>query len=612
MLITSSERLRSIFVISSSIIITIATLALAFLRFPSDKVYFQIDYPIISYLMLSIEVLIGAFICYIGIKRKQYTVITLLLIQLISMIVFEIIFGHTLHNISTIGTLFIDKFSIIMALIIGIIGTLICVYALGYMKYFHKNFHPETIDNRKSFFAILWIFLSSMFGIVFSNNLLWFYFFWEITTLCSFLLIQYKGNDESINNSFLALRMNLIGGLAFAIAIIFAFTKYNVIELDGIINIGVYNLVLIPTALLAIAGLTKSAQLPFSKWLLGAMVAPSPVSALLHSSTMVKAGVYLLVRLAPVFENRTLGLVIAILGGVTFLASSCIAISQSNAKKVLAYSTIANLGLIVMCAGVGTYEAIWAAILLIIFHAVAKCLLFLIAGLVEHKIHSKDIEDMSGLIMRMPKISIMMQIGIAGMFLAPFGMLISKWAVLKALIDANPLLSIFIVFGSSVTLFFWVKWMGKLLEVTRVYENIEKGISATEMIPLYILSFLTIGVCTLFPLMSSYFIEPYVIEIYGITTSMSQGNFIIMLTMLGLLALFPLSFFFYGRKVKVMDSYLGGANVESSIQFYGSAGKIQNVNLKNYYLDKYFGEHLLRWAIILGCILSVLAIAVAI
>ena len=111
-----------------------------------------------------------------------------------------------------------------------------------------------------------------------------------------------------------------------------------------------------PATLIAFAGLTKAAQLPFSSWLLGAMVAPTPVSALLHSSTMVKAGVYAIVKFAPVLANTLPGLVLGLVGGVTFLAASAIAVTQSNAKRVLAYSTVANLGLVVACGGIGTYR----------------------------------------------------------------------------------------------------------------------------------------------------------------------------------------------------------------------------------------------------------------
>ena len=197
--------------------------------------------------------------------------------------------------------------------------------------------------------------------------------------------------------------MNLLGGLAFAGALIWLASTGGGMELDKLIATGGI-IALVPAVLISFAGITKSAQFPFSSWLVGAMIAPTPVSALLHSSTMVKAGVYVMVRFAPVLQGTTPGYMIALVGGFTFLLASAIAISQSNAKKVLAYSTIANLGLIVACAGIGTYEAIWAAILLIIFHAVSKSLLFLCVGTVEHQIGSRDIEDMNGLITRMPKV----------------------------------------------------------------------------------------------------------------------------------------------------------------------------------------------------------------
>lgn len=132
--------------------------------------------------------------------------------------------------------------------------------------------------------------------------------------------------------------------------------------------------VIIPVILLAFAGLTKSAQFPFSKWLLGAMVAPTPSSALLHSATMVKAGVYLLLRLAPVMAGNGAGIMVSLIGGITFFVASVLAITQSDGKSVLAYSTISNLGLITACAGVGVAQTVWAGALLMIFHAVSKSL----------------------------------------------------------------------------------------------------------------------------------------------------------------------------------------------------------------------------------------------
>jgi ech hydrogenase subunit A len=361
----------------------------------------------------------------------------------------------------------------------------------------------------------------------------------------------------------------------------------------------------LPAALLCFAGITKSAQLPFSSWLLGAMVAPTPVSALLHSSTMVKAGVYLVLRMAPSITGTKVGMMVALVGAVTFVVGSLAAITSSEAKRVLAWSTVANLGLIVLCGGIGTYQAVWAGILLIIFHAVAKCLLFLCVGVVEHKLHSRNIEDMSGLVVRMPRVAIMMQIGMAGMFLAPFGMLISKWAVLKAVVDAYPSLTVFIAFGSAATLFFWVKWMGKLVEVVGTGERIRKELVLGEAIALYGLSAATALACLLFPFISTYFIAPYVAEVYFHSAALpngdiiGRGNTIIMMIMMAMVMLFPITFFNYGRGVRVTDAYLGGANVHSSTRFLGSASAVENVTMHNYYLHDILSETWLsRWGVV--------------
>lgn len=133
-----------------------------------------------------------------------------------------------------------------------------------------------------------------------------------------------------------------------------------------------------------------------------------------------------------------------------------------NAKRVLAYSTIANLGLITACAGVGTAEAIWAAIFLVIFHAIAKSLLFLCVGTAEHHIGSRNIEDMDTLFERMPKLARLMMLGIMIMFIAPFGMLIAKWATLITLIGTRQIaLILMLAFGSAATFMFWAKWLGQ-------------------------------------------------------------------------------------------------------------------------------------------------------
>jgi len=221
-------------------------------------------------------------------------------------------------------------------------------------------------------------------------------------------------------------------------------------------------------------------------------------------------------------------------------------------------------------------------------------------GVVEHKLHSRNIEDMSGLIIHMPRVAVMMLIGMAGMSLAPFGMLISKWAALRAVVDAYPLLSFFIVFGSAATLFFWMKWMGKLVEVVRPQHRLVKEISLDESVALYGLSLVTFLACLFFPFLSSRFVEPYVAGVFGQSGSLGQGNTIIMMIMMLVVMLFPLSFLSHGRGVKLVDPYLGGANIQGSPRFTGSGGEAENVTLQNYYMGGVLNEAWLSAAAVAG------------
>ncbi|MDR1961339.1 MAG: NADH-quinone oxidoreductase subunit L, partial [Gracilibacteraceae bacterium] len=339
----------------SAAVISVASVVLATQFFGRGACYFEAGSHTVDLVIFAIEIILGLVIAAISIRRKQYLALALMLAGLAMTVIYEVKFAGTVH---VEYNLFIDNVSVIMALIIGIVGSLIGFFALGYMEEYHRH-HADTPDRSNFFFFIVFAFLGAMNGLVFANNLMWMFFFWEITTFCSFFLIGYSQDAVATRNSFLALKLNLIGGLAFSAAIFFLTMNAKTLALDEL-QFAAPGAVLLPVALLAFAGLTKSAQMPFSAWLLGAMVAPTPVSALLHSSTMVKAGVYLVIRLSPVFTRvdggETVGLFVALVGAVTFLLTSCMAITQNDAKRVLAYSTIANLGLIIVCAGVGTYQ----------------------------------------------------------------------------------------------------------------------------------------------------------------------------------------------------------------------------------------------------------------
>lgn len=589
LLVLKADQARGFVVKAAAAVTAVGSIYLAWQYFGTNGDYFAYESEAVTYGMMAVEIGLAIFIFVLGVKYKKYLASLLVIIQAPIMVWFELSYGH---GIEVENNLFIDKFSIIMALIIGIIGSLICVYALGYMKDFQHHHHDQP-DRRPLFFFLLFLFLSAMFGIVFSNNLVWLYFFWEITTLCSFLLIGFTKTKEATDNAFRAIIMNLLGGLAFVLAIVFMGVYYQTIELNKMLAMGMLGYsVVIPAALLAFAGITKAAQMPFSSWLLGAMVAPTPVSALLHSSTMVKAGVYLIVKLAPVLGLNPAGIMVMMVGGITFMMASFVAINQSNAKRVLAYSTVANLGLIVACAGIGSPAAVWAAIMLIIFHAVAKSLLFLCVGTAEHNIGSRDIEDMDGLFGKMPRIASYMIVGICGMFLAPFGMLISKWAAMKAFVDSgNIFLVVFIVFGSAATLFFWTKWLGKIMAIMARRENIESHVHSEEIMVLSTLATLTVLVCLIFPVLSAFMVVPYLASIYASVAplAISSGNLYIMAAMLALVILMVIVG--YGKtNKKIVPIYMAGVNAGDDLSFNGSIGQTLSVSLRNWYMESYFGE----------------------
>lgn len=577
------------------IIATTLFYAVRFLAGGAQSVQLLKSTPVIDKAMLIIEVFLMILIVFLSFKHKKYYVSLLSIAQTALIAWLEIT-----HPSEAKFHLLTDKLTVIMCLMIGIIGCLICIYAIGYMRRYHHH-HTEYKDRRTFFFPMLFVFIGAMFGLVLSDNLIWICFFWEITSISSFLLIGYTKTKEAINNSFRALWMNLLGGLGFAIAIVFAHLNYHIINLSDLVAMyhetmgtpEAKGLVFI-VILLAFAGLTKSAQMPFSKWLLGAMVAPTPTSALLHSATMVKAGVYLLLRLAPAMNGNVAGTMVAYIGGITFLVTSMIAITESDAKKVLAYSTISNLGIITACAGCGTEATVWAGVLLMMFHAVSKSMLFQAVGSIENSRGSRDIEDMHGLIKMLPGLAVIMIIGICAMFLAPFGMLVSKWAALKSFIDSNNIILVcFICFGSATTMVYWTKWLCKVLACTPS-KHIEDITTSGQWFSLRIHAVMTVGLCAFFPYIATKLLNP-LIERMFFTDSVSVLKFsdmIIIVIMLVIIFAVPLISKFLADNLKAEESlnYLGGINMGDNKTFEDSFHNNRKMYLSGWYMEGIFSD----------------------
>lgn len=191
-----------------------------------------VDSPLVRLLMMAVDGLAALTVLYFCVKYKRYLTALLGLVQFFLIVAFEFHAGSYARSVWDFN---IDNLSIIMILIAGIIGGLIAVYSLGYMAVYHRK-HVDVKDRRSFFFFVVFLFLSAMFGLVMSNNLLYMYTFWEITSLCSFLLIGYSGTNEAIHNSFKALWMNLLGGLAFAMAIAYLGEHFYTLEISQLLS----------------------------------------------------------------------------------------------------------------------------------------------------------------------------------------------------------------------------------------------------------------------------------------------------------------------------------------------------------------------------------------
>ena len=610
LLAIKNDRARDVVAIAFAALIALLSIAFAVVFAGPGTYEFALPaewgYPL-SLANLAIDLTVAIFVVCYAVRYKRPLALGLAALQIVVALWFEFAVQAGAEFSTTMR---VDALGVVMVLIIGIVGSGICVYALGYMKDFqahelHEN--PQARDRRPWFFALMFAFLSAMYNVVLSDNLCWIYTAWEVTTLCSFLLIGFTKTEEAINNAFRQIVMNMLGGLAFQAAILWlglqGESRLFSVFLETAANAAVADpaaagVFVLPVALLAFAGMTKAAQMPFHTWLLGAMVAPTPTSALLHSSTMVKAGCFLLIKLSPLFlVFPVASAMVVLIGGLTFCLASFMAISQSNAKRVLAYSTIANLGLIVACAGVGTPEAVWAAIFLVIFHAVAKSLLFLCVGTAEHHIGSRDIEDMDGLFERMPRLARFMMLGIMAMFVAPFGMLVSKWATLASFASSGEvLLLVLLAFGSAATFMFWGKWLGKLAGIAAHEQNVELSVHKSEWFALALMAVLTAGACICMPTLSNLFVQPYLVVTYGaLGANISVDNMYIMSIIA--LAVVVMLFGTLGMsksKKKTVSVYMAGITANSDERlFRGSLGGEVKATSRNWYMNELFGEKVL-------------------
>ncbi len=294
---------------------------------------------------------------------------------------------------------YLDGLSLLFLLLVTGIGTLILIYSGYYMqKYALKD----------RFYMYLLIFMAAMMGLVLTGNLVTMFLFWELTSISSFMLIGFfHEKDESRFASLQALLITTFGGLALITGIILINSITGSFELTYLLSnpemLKSSPLYLAVLLLIAAGAFTKSAQFPFHFWLPGAMAGPSPVSAFLHSATMVKAGVYLLMRLSPVLGGTPeWKILLTVTGVVTMFVGAYFSLTQTDLKRILAYTTVSALGTLILMVGIDTEPSIKAAIIFLVVHSLYKGSLFMVAGAIDKTTGTRDMNLLGGLSKTMP------------------------------------------------------------------------------------------------------------------------------------------------------------------------------------------------------------------
>ncbi len=347
-------------------------------------------------------------------------------------------------------TTYVDGLSLLFGLLITGIGSLVILYSIFYLSRQREELH--------NFYVYLMLFMGAMLGVVFSDNVIVLYVFWELTSISSFLLIAYwyqrrKSRDGAQKSMLITISggLSMLAGLLLLSLITDTYSIREMISKAG--SLPEHTLFLPAMILILLGAFTKSAQFPFSFWLPDAMEAPTPISAYLHSATMVKAGIYLVARLTPVFGGQAVWFwTVSLIGIVTLLYGSWNAVRQRDLKALLAYSTISQLGWIMSLLGLGSAAiyfgygdeskvyaiAIMAAVFHLVNHSTFKGSLFMVVGIIDHETGTRNLQRLGGLMSLMPISFTITMIGSFSMAgLPPFNGFLSKEMFFTGVVNAS-------------------------------------------------------------------------------------------------------------------------------------------------------------------------------
>ena len=514
LLVTKGDKARNGVMAFASIAMTAASIAAVVLYFPSGEKFFKFHFGFINYVVIGIAAVLAIYLIYEGLRHRRYAAPLFAFVQVAVLVAFELIQGS---GIKVEHNLYVDRFSMILMIFISITGGLICCCGTRYMNKFHEKY-PELKDRRNVFFAAIFFGIAAMMGLVVFNNLLWIYLVWEIVVVTSFVLLGYAGTAGALKTAFHYLTWNLFGGLALTAGILILGQVFGTLELNVVMKIGsLYgDMVAIPAIFFVLAGLILAMQIPFAGWLIYGEDFTSPAIAVISCITSANAGVFLILKLAPVLGTENFaGIMTMMVGGITFLVASLTAVVRPEASRMVSCSTVATLGLVVACGGIGSAEAVAAGILLLLFHGIAKALMLACAGtaaLDHEKYDGRQTLTMRELFAGKPKLAACMLAGAAVLFLANFEILILRWDALSEFAESgNILLFAAICFGAGAAIFYFAKCMGQLV-LTAADPEVEEAKAGR---PITLLVVLNVFLCIVFPLVSMFGVMPYLETAFG-------------------------------------------------------------------------------------------------
>jgi NADH:ubiquinone oxidoreductase subunit 5 (subunit L)/multisubunit Na+/H+ antiporter MnhA subunit len=342
-----------------------------------------------------------------------------------------------------------DPLAVFMALVSSSLSFVIIYYSMSYISHY---------KHKAEYFATVVLFLGAMMGLVFSMNLFWMFIFWEITAFCSWRLVGFFRTPNDVLKADKTFIVTAFGALCMLLGIVIVYAQFGHVELELLKGASIPTLAMV---LILIGIFSKSATLPFSTWLPDAGVAPAPVTALLHAAVLVKIGVYAYARIfcATLAPDFSWGVFVAVVAGLSAVISAGAALIETNIKRVIAYSTISQIGFIFLGFAVDTRIGIAGAVLYILMHGVAKGGLFLCAGIIEHKTGTKDITKMGGLFKAMPITAVSFAFcAFSIMGLPPFGGFFAKYMVFNAAVAfGKPSVLIIYLLGAILTILYLMR-----------------------------------------------------------------------------------------------------------------------------------------------------------